>query len=165
MTRYADLVEYYAKIIDGANHLLEKNPFDDLHTEVTANISGGHFGWDCGASKVFQHPETWEEGLLALELRDVLQIAIKNQRRRVRNMANAKILKLGPLGIPMAFDLLLGSVIELANRDPFGALQAKIEMAEIAKCCDGNSLADFIAAHLLSEGAGSNDGDNLCAKF
>lgn len=151
MRQFPTKASYYTCIVESAEKALTLDPTDTLHRQVTANVSGGHFFWDTGADTIYETPSDLEEALLALELRCVLEAAIKNQLAVVQQQALSKPVKMNLFGLPMDFGLLLGSAVKIAKRDARLALKLKIAMADIAQSATNQSLADFIGYHCLSD--------------
>ena len=162
MRQFANHADYYSCIVESAERTLAKDPDDQLHHEVTCNISGGHSMWDKRADDLYQHPKTLEEALLALEMRSVLEQAVENQLKVVRLEARAEPIKLNLFGLPMDFSLLTGTATKYAWRNVHAAMLLKIEMAKIAHIADRLSLADFLGKYCLSDPDG---GDKFCELF
>lgn len=162
MRPFSNRVDYYAIIIDSAMRELAEDPTSTLFTQVTANISGGHYYWDTGADELFNRPNNLDEGLLALELRTVLETAIRNQLREVCELAQHSETDLSDFGFPMNFGLLLESVVRMAPQDPVLALQVKIAMAQVTRSVDDRALADFLGCYCLSD---HEYGEQYCAMF
>ncbi len=144
MRKFETRADYYACILEAAERILAKDPFDTLHDEVSANISGGHMGWDQGANSLYVTPKDLDEALLALLLRSVLETAVENQLRAVRVLERSGDISWGFFGFPLHFSLLLDSVPKLAKRNVQLAMQVKLEMAAIAMRTKDYSLPFFI---------------------
>lgn len=162
MRQFNTKADYYACILESAEKTLTSDPEDVLHREVTQNISGGHLMWDSGADALFEKPQTLEEGLLALELRKVLEIAIENQLRCLRKQERAGEINWDIFGFSMDYSLLLGSVPKLARRDAHRAMHAKLEMAAIAMRTKQEALPVFIGKRCCGR---PEDGEYFCNQF
>lgn len=160
--RFNSRADWVGVILEVAERTLEENPHSRLRRATTHNISGSHDYWGNAATALFREPQTVEEGLLALELKRVLEIAVANQFRALCDTKLDSIELLNIFGFPMDFGVFLGVLEKLAVRDPQRTAMHKVLMADLVLEKTDMSLTRFMTEHCLAPGC---TGEEWCANI
>ncbi len=147
---FKDRADWVSVIVEGSERALAENPGDKLIRYTTLNPSGGHDYWGQAAWSVYRAPESLEEGLLALELRSVLERAVSNQLADLDTALQAGEVSLDLFGFPMDFGMCMSTAEKLAVRNPLAGLQYKVRASQMARRASGLSLLSFLSQYCFS---------------
>lgn len=154
---FKNRADWVSVVVEVAEAELKRDPYSRLMRSTQQNISGGHDYWGESTDQLYRSPETPEEGLLALELKRVLEIASHNQLRYVYQQAISGEISLSLLGFPMDYGTFMGVVKKLAVRNPLLAVRYKIEASRLSEQANGKKLTDFMTDHCLVPGIRGED--------
>ena len=159
---FENRADWVGVIVEAATEELAKNPESVLYRQTNFNYSGGHEYWGDSASEVYRKPKDLEEGLLALELRSVLEKAAGNQFKIIDALAGKEPVQLSVTGMPMDFGLFISTAVKLAVRNPLTALDCKLHASYIAQKASGLPLTKFLTKYCLWDGS---SGEEFCSHF
>lgn len=157
--RFENRADWVSVVVETATDELTKDPNSNLYRAVTCNISGGHDYWGETANELYRRPLTLEEGLLALEMKGVVEKAALNQFRALEGLASVGDVDMDFFGFPMDFSVFMSTLEKLAVRSPLQAVQYKVLANKLTEKASDQPLTTFMTYHCLSFG---ETGEHWC---